>query len=642
MGRRQKRTISESAPSVRDILVRFWPFIRKRRGLLTGATIALIGEVFLRLLEPWPLKFVFDRVIVPPERMGSTGVPALDAMSPMALLTVSAGIVVALAAIRGVVGYLHRVGFALAGNKVLAECRSELFVHLQRLSLSYHNRKRTGDLVMRVTGDIGRLKEVTTTAIMPLFAHFLTLVGMFAVMFFMNWRLALIAVAILPFFLLATRRISKRIRGVAREQRERKGEIGATAVEAIGSVGIVQALSLEDLHARTFAARNRADLREGVRAKRLSARLVGLTDLLVACATAGVLWFGARMAIDGALTAGDLIVFLAYLRNALRPIQNVSKYVGRISKAAASAERIVDVLSTTPTIADRPGAVEAPDTIDSVRFDGVTFGYEPGKVTVADLSIEARQGDVIVLAGPSGAGKSTVVNLLLRLYDPDTGSISVNGRDIRDCTVASLRRRVAVVPQDNVLFAVSVRDNIAYGAPGATDEEIVAAATLARAHDFIMELEHGYDTVLGDRGGTLSEGQRQRIAIARAAIRRAPILVLDEPTSSLDNENTRLVRKALRDLSRDRITFVVAHDLSTVRDEYRVVFLDRGRIAEEGTQRELLERGGRYAALFAIERGMARGPDEPGSDDRAGDGGAGAPRRPRDAGERERARARRA
>lgn len=593
------KTLKEVVPSLRQIFRRFWPLIRKQRWLILSSCLALFAEVAFKLLEPWPLKFVLDDVIWPSEET-STGTTA--ASGAMTILALAAIAVVVIAGLRAAVCYLRRVGFALAGSRVLSQCRGELFSHLQRLSLSFHSRKRSGDLVTRVIGDIGLLKEVTITAAMPLVAHTVALVAMFVIMLLMNWRLALVGLAILPLFGLSTKRIGGRIRQVARKQRQRSGEMGATVVEVIGSIKTVQALSLEEIHQKAFSARNKSDLREGVRAKRLAARLAGTTDVLIALASAVALFLGARLVLDKMLTVGELIVFLAYLKSAFRPMRNMAKYSGRIAKAAASAERIVEVLDTTPMIHDAPGAVEAPASITSVRFENVEFGYEPGQVALDGLSLDAARGQAIVLAGPSGAGKSTVVNLLLRLYDPRGGRVLFNGRDVRDYTVQSLRRRIAVVPQENVLFAVSIADNIAYGAPGASQEQIVAAAETAQAHEFITALPEGYDTVVGERGETLSEGQRQRIAIARAAIRQAPILILDEPTASLDNENNRLIRQALHDLAVDRISFIVAHDLSTVNDDDMVLYLERGRVVAQGTHAELLACDGPYAEMFALAR----------------------------------------
>lgn len=605
----EPRTVNSSVPGWRKILARFWPQIWQQRLLLGGATLAMIAEIACRLLEPWPLKFIFDRVIPTAPTGGSSGFATIDALEPLTLLTLCAVALVVIAGMRSLSFYLNRVGFALAGNQVLTACRGELFRHLQRLSLSYHNKARTGDIITRVTGDIGRLKEVVVTAVLPLLIHFITLIAMLAVMTWIDWRLTLMAVPILPLFFLTTRRFGGRIRKVARRQRQREGEIGATTAEAIGSIRVVQALSLEGVHEKTFMAQERASLKEGVQGKRLTARLISIVDILIAIATAAVVWYGARLALLGEMTPGDLIVFLAYLKGAFKPTRNLAKFAGRIAKAAASAERVIEVLETTPLIRNRPGAVDAPHEITTIRFEDVTFGYEPGHLALENFSLEAHRGQVIALVGSSGAGKSTVLNLLLRLYDPQSGRITINGLDLRDQTVETLRPRIAVVPQENVLFAVTVRENIAYGAPGASDEQIEAAAKLTRAHAFITALPQGYETMVGERGETLSEGQRQRIAIARAAIRGAPVLVLDEPTSSLDNKNNELIRDALHELRDNRITFIIAHDLSTVGEADLILFLEKGRVVEQGTHAELIETGGRYANMYALQYDRLENPD---------------------------------
>ncbi|MEE9129372.1 MAG: ABC transporter ATP-binding protein [Phycisphaerales bacterium] len=598
----RRRSLKTSVPSLWRIFSRFWPQIRKQRLLIVGSTACLFAEVFFRLLAPWPLKFIFDRVIVNTPAGGSSGIAAIDALDSLTLLTVAAVALILIASVRALLYYLNRVGFALAGSRALSNSRSELFAHMQRLSLSFHNKRKTGDLVTRITGDIGRIKEIAVRAAMPLAAHAITLIGMMAVMFWMDWRLSLVSLAILPLFLLSARRLGGRIRQVARKQRQRQGEIGASTTEAITSIKVVQTLSLEEIQQRTFGAHNRSELREGVKLRRLSARLVGTADVLISVGTAIVLWYGARQVLRGVLTPGDLIVFLAYLKSAFRPMRDLAKYTGRLSKAAASAERIIEVLDITPLIRNQPGAVKAPRTITELCFEDVSFEYEPGHLVLEGFSLAASPGQVIALAGPSGAGKSTVLSLLLRLYDPLSGRIMFNGRDIRQYTIESLRPRIAVVPQDNVLFGVSLRDNIAYGAPGASDAQIVAAAKMARAHKFITALPHGYETVLGERGETLSEGQRQRIAIARAAVRAAPILVLDEPTASLDNENNQRIREALRELSKDRISFIIAHDLSTVEEADLILYLEHGRVVEQGTHARLMRRGGRYAAMYALQK----------------------------------------
>lgn len=595
---KRQPTLQDAFPSLRQILKRFWPHICRQRNIIIGATVAMVAEVALRLLEPWPLKFVFDFVLMNSSQAGTSTAPG--GMSPMTLLAVCAIALVLIVSARAFSSYMNRVGFALAGNRLLTECRGELFSHLQRLSLSYHSKKKTGEIVTRITGDIGRLKEIAVTAALPLMVHLVMLISMLGVMFWMDWRLSLVTLFIFPLFALTTRRISGRIRKVARKQRMREGEIGATAAEAISAIKTVQSLSLEEIQNRKFTAKNKASLKEGVQGKRLTAKLNSIVDILIAVATSFVLWFGAQRVVNGALTPGELIVFLAYLKGAFRPIRDLAKYAGRIAKGAASAERIMEVLDTTPAIVDVPKAINTPPLITHISFDNVTFSYEQNRPALTGVSFTVQQGQVVALAGPSGAGKSSVINLLLRLYDPDSGSVRFEGRDIRDYKINSVRRSISLVPQDNVLFGVSIRENIACTALDATEEDIIAAAKLARAHDFIMELPDGYDTVLAERGSTLSEGQRQRIAIARAAVRSAPILVFDEPTASLDNENTVLISDAIHDLAKNRITIIVAHDLWTVEQADMILYFEDGQIREYGSHAELLESGGEYARMYGL------------------------------------------
>ncbi len=620
MGKAQQpiRQIRESIPSLREILVRFWPQICKQKRLIAVSSVALFVEVGLRVAEPWPLKFVVDALIGAQrptalvEAREPIGLAMRNAMGLPLMLGLCAGALVLVALLSAICLYLRKVGFSVAGSRILAEVRADLFSHLQRLSLSFHSRKRSGDLITRVTGDIGQVKEVAITAAMPLAANVVTLVAMMAVMLVMDWRLGLVALTVLPLFALSTRRLGRRIRQVARVQRQRKGEMAATAGEAMSAIKVVQSLSLEDVHGRHFANRNKSDLREGVKAARLSARLVGTTDIIIMAATAAILFWGALRVAGGLIELSALLVFLAYIKGAFRPIQSMAKYSGRVARAAASAERIIEILDTAPLVTNRPDAVEAPATIERIAFEGVGFGYEPGQPVLSGIDLDTTPGQVVVLAGPSGAGKSTLVNLLLRLYDPEQGRITINGRDIREYTYESLRRRISIVPQETTLFRTSVRDNIALGCDGADDAAIEAAARLARAHKFISQLPDGYDTVVGERGQTLSEGQKQRIAIARAALRDAPIIILDEPTSSLDSENTRHVRDALRVLSRDRACFIIAHDLSTVEDDNVVLYLDHGQIVERGTHSVLIARGGRYAAMHEFQaQGRRRSPAAP-------------------------------
>jgi len=386
--------------------------------------------------------------------------------------------------------------------------------------------------------------------------------------------------------------------------------MAATAAESIGAVKVIHALSLEGTFAQAFTGQSRKNLATGVRATRLSAALERTVDLLIAIATAAVLWFGARSALRGAMTPGDLVVFLAYLKNAFRPVRDFVKYTGRLAKASAAGERVLDLLDRTPDVRDLPGAVPAPALRGAVRFDGVGFCYEPGQPALEAIDCEVEAGQHVALVGPSGSGKSTFVSFILRLYDPTAGRVLIDGRDIREYTLASLRAQASVVLQDSLLFAATIQDNIAYGAPGASREAIEAAARLANAHAFVEALPQGYDTIVGERGVTLSNGQRQRIAIARAAVRRAPLLILDEPTVGLDGENERAVIEALERLAEGRTTFLITHDLQLAARADVILYLEAGRVRERGTHAELLQTDGRYALLYHLQTaGGARGPD---------------------------------
>ena len=377
--------------------------------------------------------------------------------------------------------------------------------------------------------------------------------------------------------------------------------MAATAAESLGAIKTVQALSLEENFARAFAAESERNLKQDAKGKRLSATLERSVDVLIAIATALVLWFGVRLVLRSEITSGDLIVFLAYLKSAYRPIQDFAKYTGRVAKATAAAERVMDLLERVPDVRDQPGATCAPTFAGRVQFENVTFHYEAGRRVLEDIRLDVPAGARVALVGPSGSGKSTLVSLLLRLYEPQQGRVLIDGHDIRGFTLESLRTQISVVLQDNLLFAGSVRDNIACVAQGATADEIEAVARLANAHDFITALPQGYDTLVGERGVTLSHGQRQRSAIARAAIRKPPILILDEPTTGLDRRSERTVLDALTKAYAGHTTFLISHDLRHAATTDLILLLDHGTIFEQGTHDELLRLNGRYAALWRMQ-----------------------------------------
>jgi ATP-binding cassette, subfamily B, bacterial len=595
MGR--ERSLKESLGSLWRSAGHFWPHLAPHKRLIGWSFFALFLEVGLRLLEPWPLKYVFDHVLKPTGTLVDT--------SGTGVLALAAGAVVAISGFRALASYWHTIGFTQAGNHALTRVRNKLYRHVQYLSLSFHNRARTGDLVVRMMGDIAMLQDVAVSALMPLVAKLLIMVSMFGLMLWMNWKLGLLALAVMPLFALRTIKLGKRIQEVARKQRQREGAMAAAATESIGSIKIVQAFSLEEKFSSAFSQVSEKSLTETARGAKLSAALERSVDFLVAIATALVLWLGARLVLTREITVGELIVFLAYLRHTYRPLQDFAKYTARLAKASAASERVLDLLEKVPEIVDSPNAVPAPRFRGDVTFDEVAFSYDKREEPLLDrINFVAEAGQRIALMGPSGAGKTTIASLLLRLYDPTAGRILVDGRDIRDYTVESLRTQIAVVLQENVLFGMSIRENISFGSPNATDAEIEAAARLAQATEFIGALPEGYATVIGERGVTLSQGQRQRIAIARAAIRRAPIIILDEPTTGLDASNQKLVSDALDKLCENRTSFIITHDLAQAINADQIIYLEKGRIIEAGTNQELVRNGGAYAKLWGMnERG---------------------------------------
>ncbi len=569
--------------------------IARERRLIWISAAAVLGGVVLRALEPWPLKFIYNALFLGHKHGMSLAV--LQRFSPEVQVAIYIASMVVITGLAATFEYVSTVTMGVAASRILADIRGHLFRHLANLSVSFHGRNRTGDLITHVTYDVDRMREVTVSSLLPFLVNVLSLTAMLGVMLWMNWKLGCLVAIVFPVFFLAVDRLMMRIREVAREQRRREGSVASATAEAISSIRTVQALSLQPRFMNIFSVANRRSLQAGNKAQQLSAGLERVIDLLATCTTAVVLWFGVRNVLKGELTPGDLIVFTSYLRTGFKPIRQLAKYLGQIARALASGDRILSLLGTPLEIKDEADAEVATPFKGHIVFENVSFEYEPERVALRNVSFEVKPGQKAVLVGPSGSGKSTIASLLLRLHDPCEGRILIDGRDIRSYTLESLRSHISIVMQDSPLFALSVRDNIALGKTSGTYEEVTAAARIANAHDFVTRMPRGYDTVLGERGATLSGGQRQRIAIARAAIRRAPIVILDEPTTGLDRKNEQEVSAALDRLSEDSTTLLITHDLQSAEHADLVLFLSEGRIVEYGTHESLMRLDREYAAV---------------------------------------------
>jgi subfamily B ATP-binding cassette protein MsbA len=481
------------------------------------------------------------------------------------------------------------------------DLRRTLYAHIQRLSLSFHDSSQTGDLISRVTSDIDSVQSFVTSGLLSVLIDLLTLIGMIAIMFYMNWQFTLIALSIAPVLFLVVFRYTRLIRKSSREVRKKEGQIASTVQEVLSSIRVVKAFAREDYEQRRLEEESLESVEIALRARALKSRLSPLVEIIVGIGTSLVLWYGARMVLSGALAAGSLIVFISYLGKMYKPMQDLSKMTDTYAKASVAYERIQEVLQSEREVKDLPGARRAPQLKGDIEFDHVTFGYEPNQPILKHISFKIEAGTVAALVGPTGAGKSTIISLIPRFYDPDSGTVKIDGRDVRQYRQKSIRDQVSFVLQETVLFHATVWRNIAYGKPDASREEILRASQLANAHEFIEKMPEGYDTMIGERGVTLSGGQRQRIAIARAVIRNSPILILDEPSSGLDAASEQLVFEALDRLMSGKTSIVIAHRLATIQRADKIYVVKDGTIVESGTHADLLKENGLYAELHQIQ-----------------------------------------
>ncbi len=581
-------------------------YLRPHRArLLLGLGLVLASSL-AEIVKPWPLKIVIDNVLggaaLPivgyPERIGS------GALLAAAVL----GLVVVYVAI-GLLNLASNYVTIEVGQRMVEDLRSDLYQHLQRLSLRFHSRRSAGDLMYRLAADTYAIQTLTMNGFFPTVSAAVMLTGMLLVMVNLDLALTGIALAVCPLLALAIRLMGARIRSVATAARERESELYSRAERSMSAVRVIQAFTREEEEHARFTDASRASLGALLRLYTYQTGYSMVINVVAAIGVAAVIWMGARAVQSGRLTVGDLIVFTSYLASLYAPINAISTSYGLAQGAKAGIGRVFEILDLAPDVPDGPHVLTRAEVRGAFELRDVTFGYVPGQTVLRRLSLRVEPGERIALVGPTGAGKTTLVGLLARFYDPNEGVVLLDGRDLKTLNVRSLRRQIAMVLQPPIVFPTTLRDNISYGRREATPEEIMAAAEAAQLDPLLARLPDGLDTEIGERGATLSEGERLRLTIARAILRDAPIVILDEPTSALDAETEALLMQSLDRLLAGRTSFVIAHRLTTVRSASRIFVLRDGTIAEEGTYDELLARGGYFARLHATQLGLVE-PDD--------------------------------
>jgi ABC-type multidrug transport system fused ATPase/permease subunit len=577
--------------------------LRPYRGSLAIILAAMVVQSAMTLAAPWPLKIILDNVVVG-RRLDSWMArllqPLLTHGHRVHLAMLAALAVVCIAIFNAVASYIANYFTESVGQWVANDLRMRTYHHLQYLSLRYYDTHQSGVLLSTITADVLTIQNFASSATLGIVVDMITILGMLVIMFFLNWDFTLVAVAVTPLLLLLASRFKKAVKKSTHEVRKQQSNIVAVVQQDLESIRVVKAFGRQELEQETLQAVSNATVAAALKARQVKALLSPIVSIIVAFCIGFVLWRGSLLILAGWMTAGELTVFLSYLGSFFKPVKDLASMNNSIAQTAVAVERIRTILDADAILPEKPDALEQPIQGEIV-FDHVAFAYDESCPVLRDVSFTVKPGQMIGVVGPTGGGKSTIMSLIPRFYDPSAGTVLVDGIDVRDYRLQSLRNQIGYVLQETVLFRGTVRDNIAYGRAGATDEEIVEAAKLANADEFISRMPNGYQSFVGDRGDTLSGGQRQRIGIARAIIRNNPILILDEPTAALDTESERLVIEALERLMKGRTVLTIAHRLSTIRDADKIIVLKGGVVAEQGTHDQLLALGGTYAELYSVQ-----------------------------------------
>ena len=576
---------------------------RPYRKMVVIILFAMILEAVIGLATPWPLKIIIDNVA------GHHPLPHwlnwLNLIFPREnikqLAVVAAISFIAITAVGAIADFLDNYYNEKVAQSVANDLRRKIYHHLQHLCLSYYDTHQTGKLLSTLTTDVSTIQDFASGTLLNILVDAITIFGMIGIMFYLDSDFTLVILAVAPFLLFFVARFKKSMKKATREVRKDQSNMLVILQQGLESIRAVNAFGREDFEEAKLQKISQETLNAALKARKVKSVVSPLVAVTVSFCTAFVLWRGADLILKGAMSVGALTVFLWYMNKFFSPVQNLAKMTSSIAQVTVALERIQSILKTDNIITEKPNAINPVNLSGKIDFEHVSFAYNNDFPIISDFNLTINPGERIGICGPTGSGKSTIVSLIARFYDATNGRILIDGTDITDFTLDGLRSQIGFVLQDTVLFYGSVRENIAYGRPGATDEEITEAAILANAHEFIEKMPHGYDTLVGERGVTLSGGQRQRIGIARAVVRNSPILILDEPTAALDTESEMIVMEALEKLMQGRTVIIIAHRLSTIRDADKIIVLDHGTICEQGSHEELLKKGEMYAELCSVQ-----------------------------------------